>query len=103
MLKKIKALLLFKFNRLIVYLSFIMNDASRYANSSQHSTINRHEDRKVPSPSPIPEPPIMNIYRCQVCNKQQQQQQGNMPICLQCRNNEENSRFIPNNIILVSQ
>ncbi|CAF0816840.1 unnamed protein product [Rotaria sp. Silwood1] len=51
------------------------------------------EDEELPLPSP--ESILTSIYRCQVCNKKQQQ--GNTTICLQCQENEEVARLTQNN------
>ncbi|CAF1577129.1 unnamed protein product [Rotaria magnacalcarata] len=50
------------------------------------------DDREISSPTP--ESTLITIYRCQVCNKQQQ---GNILICFQCRDNEEVARLTQSN------
>ncbi|CAF4421945.1 unnamed protein product, partial [Rotaria sp. Silwood2] len=52
-----------------------------------------HEDEELPSPTQ--ESTSTTIYRCQVCNKKQQQ--GNTTICPQCQENEEVTRLTQNN------
>ncbi|CAF0865041.1 unnamed protein product [Rotaria sordida] len=51
------------------------------------------EDEELPTP--ISESTLTTIYRCQVCNKKQQQ--GNTTICLQCQENEEVARLTQDN------
>ncbi|CAF4598634.1 unnamed protein product [Rotaria socialis] len=50
------------------------------------------DDREISSSTP--ESTLITIYQCQVCNKQQQ---GNIPICFQCRDNEEVARLTQSN------
>lgn len=70
--------------------------------SSLFIIINRRKD-EVLLPSSWPELPLITIHRCQVCNKEQQQHQGNTMICLQCQADEEVARVIRNNPTSVSQ
>ncbi len=64
------------------------------------SIINRRQYEELPTPQ-LPESTLITIHRCQVCNKEQQQQ-GTTTICLHCRNDEEIARVTQNNP-LVSQ
>ncbi len=63
--------------------------------------INRRANVELPT-SPLPESTLITIHRCQVCNKEKQQQ-GNTTICLQCQDDEEIGRVMQNNTISVSQ
>jgi len=66
------------------------------------SIINRRQNEELPTLT-LPESTLTNIHRCQVCNKEQQQQQGNLTICLRCQDDEEIARIMQDNTISVSQ
>ena len=82
----------------------MMDDLSRHFHSSLSLfffIINRRANEELPT-SPFPESTLITIHRCQVCNKEQQDQE-NSTICLQCQDDEEIGRVMQNNTIPVSQ
>lgn len=66
------------------------------------SIINRRQYEEL-STLPLPESTLITIHRCQVCNKEQQQQQGNTTICSECQDDEEIARLTRNTTDSVSQ
>ncbi len=82
-----------------------MDDLSQDFYFTPFFTINRRKDEELPpSSSSSPESTLITVHRCQVCNKEQEQQQkGNTTICLQCQADEEVARVTQNTTTSVSQ
>jgi hypothetical protein len=81
-----------------------MDDLSQDFYSSPFFAINRRKDEELPLSSSSPESTLITVHRCQVCNKEQEQQQkGNTTICLQCQADEEVARVTQNTTTSVSQ
>ncbi|CAF1320422.1 unnamed protein product [Adineta ricciae] len=83
--------------------SFSSDRAEKYKQNDKNDNIDdleiRYNDEEHSS-SPSLESTIINIHRCQVCNKEQQQKlEENVPICLQCQIDEEIAQAMQNNTI----
>ena len=81
----------------MIYLDIAIRDRH---SSRLFLMISRRESEE-PATATTPESTLIIIHRCQVCNREQQQ--GNLPICLDCQNNDEIVREMQNNSIPVSQ
>ncbi|CAF1135890.1 unnamed protein product, partial [Adineta ricciae] len=82
--------------------SFSSDRAEKYKQNDKNDNIDDLEiyNDEEHSSSPSLESTIINIHRCQVCNKEQQQKlEENVPICLQCQIDEEIAQAMQNNTI----